>query len=190
MTQRQPVAYQCRMKTTREGSEWRNWHEISLAEYEVYSANPGPNILGVIREVRPLFDMADEAKADHGEVERLRAEIERMRERVTPTHKSLIEKHAELIKQRDTLRAQLADQELENVRKEAVILKFEGMLLEAYELLNTGERSQALRERIAEALPKVRCTHDFEARAADGGAISMSQPTISICAKCGEQEDE
>ena len=163
MTQRQPAAYQCRMKTTREGSEWRNWHEISQAEYEIYSASPGPNILGVIREVRPLFDMAE----------------------VDLAHE-----------------AQLADQELENVRKEAVILKFEGMLLEAYELLNPDciasqalrerivERSHALRERIAEALPKVRCEHDFEARAADGGAISMSQPTISICAKCGEQEDE
>ena len=59
MTQRQPAAYQCRMKTTREGSEWRNWHEISPAEYEIYSANPGPNAFGVIREVRPLFDMTE-----------------------------------------------------------------------------------------------------------------------------------
>lgn len=149
MTQRQPAAYQCRMKTTREGSEWRNWHEISRAEYELYSANPGPNAFGVIREVRPLFDMAE----------------------VDLAHES-----------------QLADQELENVRKEAVILKFEGMLLEAYELLNTGERSQALRGRIAEALPKVRCEHDFQPRAEAGDYLS--QPTISICAKCGEQEDE
>lgn len=49
--------------------------------------------------------------ADPGEVERLRKEIERMRERVTPTHKSLIGKHAEIIKQRDTLRAQLAERD-------------------------------------------------------------------------------
>ncbi|WP_444756824.1 hypothetical protein [Pseudomonas sp. A014] len=45
------------------------------------------------------------------EVERLRAEIERMRERVTPTHKSLIGKHAEIIKERDTLRAWLAERD-------------------------------------------------------------------------------
>lgn len=32
------------------------------------------------------------------------------------------------------------------------------------------------------------CDHDFEARAADGGAISMSQPVISVCAKCGAKE--
>lgn len=49
--------------------------------------------------------------ADPGEVERLRAEIERLRERVTPTHKSLIGKHAEIIKERDSLRAQLAERD-------------------------------------------------------------------------------
>lgn len=49
------------------------------------------------------------AKRAEAEVDRLRAEIERMRERVTPTHKSLIGKHAEIIKERDTMRAQLAE---------------------------------------------------------------------------------
>lgn len=112
---REPIAYQCRMKTTREGSQWRNWHEISRAEYDLYLANPGPNSVGVIREVRQLTEFVEVDLA---------------------------------------YESQLADQDLEIVRKEAVIVKFEAMLREAYELLNTGERSQALRERIAEALPK------------------------------------
>lgn len=32
------------------------------------------------------------------------------------------------------------------------------------------------------------CDHDFEAKAEDGGPISMGQPTISVCIKCGEKE--
>lgn len=32
--------------------------------------------------------------------------------------------------------------------------------------------------------------HDFEARAADGGAVSMSQPVIYLCNHCGAREDD
>lgn len=36
----------------------------------------------------------------------------------------------------------------------------------------------------------VPCTHDFEPRAADGGAVSMSQPVIHICTKCGARDED
>lgn len=32
--------------------------------------------------------------------------------------------------------------------------------------------------------------HDFEARAADGGAMSMSQPVIYLCGHCGAKEED
>lgn len=34
------------------------------------------------------------------------------------------------------------------------------------------------------------CEHDFEGRAPDGGPISMQQPVIYVCSKCGGQENE
>lgn len=33
------------------------------------------------------------------------------------------------------------------------------------------------------------CEHDFEGRAPDGGPISMQQPVVYVCTKCGQQED-
>ena len=36
---------------------------------------------------------------------------------------------------------------------------------------------------------KVPCEHDFEAKAQDGGALSMCQPVIYLCSKCGEPEE-
>ena len=36
----------------------------------------------------------------------------------------------------------------------------------------------------------VLCEHEYEACAEDGGALSMSQPVIYKCSKCGAPEDE
>lgn len=36
---------------------------------------------------------------------------------------------------------------------------------------------------------RAECEHDFEGRAPDGGPISMQQPVIYVCSKCGEQEN-
>lgn len=35
----------------------------------------------------------------------------------------------------------------------------------------------------------VECEHDFKGHAPDGGPISMLQPVVYVCRKCGEQED-
>ena len=35
----------------------------------------------------------------------------------------------------------------------------------------------------------VDCEHDFKGHAPDGGPISMLQPVVYVCRKCGEQED-
>lgn len=64
MSTTEPVGYQCRMKTTREGSQWREWHEITKEEYERHSSTPQPDpntsdssiiMCAIIREVRKLF---------------------------------------------------------------------------------------------------------------------------------------
>lgn len=53
-TKREPLAYQFRTKTTNEGSVWRDWVQCSKAEYDNYKSNPGPNIHGIVREIRAL----------------------------------------------------------------------------------------------------------------------------------------
>ena len=53
--QHEPAAYQCRSKTTREGSQWCTWYGISRDLYEMYASGEQPNSHGIIREVRQLF---------------------------------------------------------------------------------------------------------------------------------------
>lgn len=55
----------------------------------------------------------------------------------------------------------------------------------------TDEELEEWKETIskANALIKPPCQHDFEAKAQDGGALSMSQPVIYLCSKCGEPEE-
>ena len=42
----------------------------------------------------------------------------------------------------------------------------------------------------ANSLIKPPCEHEPEARAQDGGALSMSQPVIYLCSKCGEPQED
>lgn len=64
MTTVEPAGYQCRMKTTREGSQWREWREITKEEYERHSSTPQPDpstsdssirMCAIIREVRKVY---------------------------------------------------------------------------------------------------------------------------------------
>ncbi|CAD0266077.1 hypothetical protein DENIT_70055 [Pseudomonas veronii] len=54
MAQAEPVAYQERKKTSREGSEWMPWSECSREHYEEWRGKTEPNSHGVIRQVRAL----------------------------------------------------------------------------------------------------------------------------------------
>lgn len=106
--------------------------------------------------------------ADPGEVERLRAELERMRERVTPTHKSLIGKHTELIRERDTVRAQLAERD--------------ALLRDCFISMLKGGYSKPLRERIKAALS---ASAEPDCDLCAEGAHEYV-PFQSNCVKCSE----
>lgn len=53
-TQAQPLAYQCRRKTTLESSIWTEWVQCSKVDYFEIIGSPGQNKHGVIREARAL----------------------------------------------------------------------------------------------------------------------------------------
>lgn len=62
---------------------------------------------------------------------------------------------------------------------------FHDMVVTAFEELELPDMAKQAHQLLARP-----CQHDFEAKAQDGGALSMSQPVIYLCAKCGEKEED
>lgn len=62
---------------------------------------------------------------------------------------------------------------------------FHDMVVTAFEELGLLEMAKQ-----AHLLLRRPCEHEYETKAADGGPLSMSLPTISVCIKCGEREDD
>lgn len=74
--QGQLVAYQCRTRTTREDSQWREWFECSKEVYDKYLNSPEPNQSGIMHEVRALFTHTQSREVELlRETDELRAQL-------------------------------------------------------------------------------------------------------------------
>ncbi|HDS1721773.1 hypothetical protein NPS53_09690 [Pseudomonas putida] len=100
--QGQVVSYQCRTRTTRADSQWREWAQCTKAEYDQFLHNPGPNRSGIMREVRALYTFAQP-----GEMELLREKFEICQTGWTNAAQACAVHGTE----KDELRAQLAGRE-------------------------------------------------------------------------------